>query len=277
MNGTRLAVSMIGGDAGIWVEAARLAELHGVDLWIGDGRRASGPDDSYVLAAGAAVAAVTEDIRLCVVLTADGATSSLRLAEDIGVVDQASHGRLEIAFRVPSTARDEWEDRVVRLLGAWHEWPAQDGRTVAATPRPAQPWIPRLVAGDREVAERLRAGLLVNSRDRDGGVGTPAGRIEPRTVLEIDLKVGRNGLVGWLGEDPIARVAHLRAQVDGARAHELVVRLQPSDSRQLMADIQALGVVVGPCIRCSAHQAPFFAKDTFLWLTEKVGLHAPPV
>jgi hypothetical protein len=268
---------MVGGDAGDWVEAARLAEIHGVDLWIGDDRGANGPDDSYVLAAAAAVAAITEDVRLCVVLTVDGVTSPLRLAEDIGVVDQALRGRLEIAFRVPKANSDQWEVRVTRLLNAWHEWPAQDGRTVAATPRPAQPWMPRLVAGDRDVAERLRAGILVNGPVDDPAPGTHAGRVAPRTVLEVDLALGHSGLLGWLREDPIARVADLRARVDAAGAHELVVRLRPSDSGQLIKDIQALGVVVSPSIRCSAHQAPFFAKDSYLWLTEKIALHASPV
>ncbi len=142
MNGTGLSVCLPGAPASVIVGAARLAESHNVNLWVGDpAAGAPNSDDSYVMTAAAGVAAVTSYIRIGVFLTLAGSATPLRLAEDIGVVDQASRGRLELGL-VVSGEEASWESSAGQLLRAWQEWPA-GARTVAASPRPAQAWMPR--------------------------------------------------------------------------------------------------------------------------------------
>jgi hypothetical protein len=275
MSGTRLSVCAPGADAGTLVDLARLGEGFGTGVWAG--ALTAGPsnaDDSYVLTAAAAMAAATSTIRVGVVLGLRGTATPLRLAEDIGVVDQASGGRIDIALRPPTAADDAWDGDVGRLFDAWTHWPTVAGRSVAATPRPAQPSMPRLLvgtAGRRGQAERLHAGLLVPPGGDAGTADPSSGRVA--VAVSID---DPGGARSWLAGDPVARVVELREHIDAAGADELVVVLPEERRRGLVDDMRTLAVVVGSSTRCSAHHVEFFATDSWHWLTESVRFHDPP-
>lgn len=279
MNGTRLSVCLLNADAQAATEAARLAERFDLDLWLGhpDG---TGPysDDSYVMTTAAGVVGVTTNIRIGIFLNLRGSAGPLRLAEDVGVVDQASQGRLELGLVAPRGATYEWEERARQLLAAWHEWPAGKGRTVAASPAPAQPWVSRLIVGVPDlatsIADRLRGGVVVQQ-------GSPARAVEGqhamrRTVVTMSLPAGFDGVRDWLAADPVRRVLDIRAEANDQRAHEVLVLLDGPTTRRPDLDLQALGTVVAPAIRCSAHQAALLAYDAWNWLTELSDLHDGP-
>jgi hypothetical protein len=275
MNGTQLSACIPGAPASLVLGAARLAESHDVNLWIGD-PAAGGPqaDDSYVLTAAAGVAAVTSHIRIGVFLCLTGSATPLRLAEDVGVVDQASRGRLELGL-MPTGDAKGWQASARQLLGAWQEWPAGN-RTVAASPRPAQAWMPRLVVGGArtaEIATSLAGGVL--TFDGDGGLRPDAGLGLRRVVLAVTPELGPDGVEGWLADDVLGTVRSLRAAVDRTQADEVLVIL-PVAAARVARDVQALGVVLGPSLRCSAHHVELLAPDSWNWLTRLGHLHHPP-
>ena len=288
MNGTRLSVCIPGATAAVMVEAARLAESFNLDIWVGDpraGARPANADDSYVMTTAAAVTAVTTHIRVGVFLTLDSSAGPLRLAEDVGVVDQAARGRLELGLVAPDDTddRSEWETRARALLGAWHHWPTTTGRDVAVTPAPAQPWMSRLVSGRAPldaVADRLRGGVVVFAEDGSDATAADLDTVDRRTVLATTPGPGDRSIRDWLAPDPLAAVTALRSAVDRARAHEVLVVLpQPSaqGGARLVDDIEALGIVVGTSLRCSPHHVPLLAPDAWTWLTERRHLHHAPI
>jgi hypothetical protein len=275
MNGTQLSVCIPGAPASLALDAARLAESHNVNVWIGD-PAASAPnaDDSYVLTTAAGVAAATSHIRIGVFLGLTRSATPLRVAEDVGVVDQASRGRLELGLVVTGD-EEAWLASARQLLRAWQEWPAGD-RTVAASPRPAQSWLPRLVVGGADAvtfATSMSGGVLV--QDGDGGRRPETGLDDRRVVLAVAPDLGPEGVEGWLAEDVLGTVRSLRGDVDRARADEVLFIL-PVVPVRLARDVRALGVVVGPSIRCSAHHVEFIAPDSWNWLTRLGQLHHPP-
>jgi alkanesulfonate monooxygenase SsuD/methylene tetrahydromethanopterin reductase-like flavin-dependent oxidoreductase (luciferase family) len=266
-----------------------MAETFNLDVWVGDPRRddrSDNADDSYVMATAAAVAAVTTHIRIGVFLTLDGSAEPLRLAEDIGVVDQAARGRIELGLVAPAlgdhNSLASWEASAKAMLNAWHHWPTTTGRSVATTPRPAQPWVPRLVAGPPEVAaiaDRVRGGVVLFESDVDGlrsssGDDGDDGSVARRTVLAVRPPVP---VRDWLAPDPLGEVTSLRAAVDTASAHEVMVLLDAGGGQRLVDDMEALGIVVGTGLRCSAHHAPYLVPDAWRWLTERGDLHHAPL
>ncbi|MHB8464029.1 MAG: LLM class flavin-dependent oxidoreductase [Acidimicrobiales bacterium] len=272
MNGRRVSVSIPGADARTLARAAQLADTTNLDIWLGDPRtQAANADDCYITTAAAAAAAVTSHCRIGLFLSLRGSGTPLRLAEDIGVVDQASGGRLELGLVAPTSAREEWEHDARALLRAWHDWPIDGGRSVAALPGPAQPWLPRmLVGGTFDEAERLGAGLLLFT-SRDTSPPPIAGR-ERRIALGVEVA---GSVRDWLAEDVLGAMLGLRAESDRAGAHDIVVVLADPDPdpAHLADDLRLLGVVVGTSVRCPAHKVEFLALDTWRWLHELTHLH----
>jgi hypothetical protein len=268
MNGRRVSVSIPGADAGVLTRAAGLADRSNIDVWLGDPRGgAPNSDDSYVTAAAAAAAAVTAHCRIGVFLSLRSSGSALRVAEDIGVVDQASGGRLELGLVVPADGRAEWEIDAQALLAAWNEWPLPDGRAVAALPGPAQPWLPRLVIGDGPgAAERLGAGVL----HFEDGTGPLVDSHQRRIALGVDL---HGSVRTWLEGDPLGAMLDLRARADASHAHDVVIVLRDYAPDRLDDDMRLLGVVVGTSLRCPEHKVEFLALDAWRWLHELTHLH----
>jgi hypothetical protein len=268
MNGRRVSLSIPGADAAVLTQAARLADQSNIDIWLGDPHGgAPNSDDSHVLASAAAAAAVAAHCRIGVFLSLQCSGSPLRLAEDIGAVDQASGGRLELGLVVPVDGRAEWEIDAQALLTAWHEWPLPDGRAVAALPGPAQPWLPRLVVGNWPgAAERLGAGVL----QFEHGTRPPVDRRQRRIVLGVDLP---GSVRNWLESDPLGAMVDLRTRADASHAHDVVLVLRDLELNQLDDDLRLLGVVVGTSLRCPAHKVEFLALDAWRWLHELTHLH----
>jgi hypothetical protein len=272
VNGRRVSVSLPGADAGVLTRAARFADGNNIDIWLGDlSSSSANHDDCYVTTTAAAVAAVTDHCRIGIFLSLRGSGTPLRLAEDVGVVDQASGGRLELGLVVPATDRDDWERNAQALLSSWHYWPIDDDRSVAAMPGPAQPWLPRVVVdiGDGDgvdEAERLGAGVL---------------RLDGATCREVDWRARRIALAvdvagpvrDWLASDVLGAMVDLRIRADDAHARDVVINLTGWELARLEDDLRLLGVVVGTSLRCPDHKVEFLALDTWRWLHELNHLH----
>ena len=266
--GYRLSLCAPGATAAELLELAPLADHWNIaGLWVGDPRGDTvNYGDSYVTAAAAAVAAVTTDIRLGLVLSLGDERQLVRLAEDAAVIDQASHGRVELALR---EGGDGWAGRAARLLRAWNAWelPGRD-ETVSVIPGPLQAVIPRLVIGSAAAAGELGAGrMLLGPEPRSAGL------VPPRRALVHVRALERGGVHDWLAEGAHARVVELRENLEAAGARELVLLVDPALAED---DVRALGTVVVPSLRASARDVRAISTDAWNWLTRKRHLHAPP-
>lgn len=269
MNGTTVAVCVPGADASIIQRLGMAGDEWGLEqVWAGDPRSvAPNSDENYLLPALAGTAAVTVDVRLGAFLTLRAATQILRLAEDIGVVDSASGGRLEIGLVMPEQADKSWEEAASAILGSYHHWPV-GSESYPVTPPPQQTWLPRvLVGGNDAIAARLGAGHAV----WDGKATLPESAIARRTVLLVDFVAS---VYDELAQDPPACIDSLRRKIDVAGAHQLVAVLHSTSG--IEREIRALGAVVAPAIRCQAREARQIAHDAWSWLTAKGALHATP-
>jgi hypothetical protein len=266
--GFRVSVCASGATAAELLELGPLADRWNLScIWVGDPRgEAANADDNYVTAAAAALAAVTTDIRLGLVLSLRDEQQVVRLAEDAAVLDQASGGRVEVALR---SGGDGWPDKAARFLRAWHAWqlPGRD-ETVAVIPGPAQPVIPRVVIGTAAEAGELDAGRMLLSPEPAHERSVPQ-----RTVLVAPRKLARSGVHEWLAADAHARVLELREQLHASGAQELLLSVEPDVGED---DVRALGTVVVPSLRASARDVRAISTDAWTWLTRKQHLHAPP-
>jgi hypothetical protein len=271
MSGLRLSLALPGATAAELLELSPWADFWNIaGLWIGDPRGAAdNRSDSYVTATAAALSARTTDIRLGLFLALGREKQIVRIAEDVAVVDQASGGRLELAFVPPAQEREAWTKDVARLLRAWNAWeiPSSD-EVVPVIPGPAQPTVPRLVVGDRAAADALGAGRMVFEGDPDADSLVPR-----RTVLVVEPGFERDGVFDWLAGGAVERVTGLREQARAAGAQEVLLLVGDGLTE---ADVKALGTVVVPGLRASDRDVRHIATDGWAWLTDKAHLHAPP-
>ena len=274
MNGMRLTLCVPAADAAQLLPIARWADRWNLGgLWIGDpsgGDAARG--DSYLTAAAAAVASVTRDLRIGVLVTLPENQHTVRIAEDIAVVDNASGGRMEIGLVARSDDDEEWLERAATFLRAWTDWPVPNGGTVAATPLPVQPQLPRVVAGSLTVAQGLDAGWVAVH----GGEPESGRRVARRVIAVAALDAQTKRPADWLAEDPAGRVADLRLRATRIGAQELMLRLDGDAAALTEHDLEALGRVVVPGLRCVPEELAGIAEDAWHWLTEQVELHDAP-
>jgi hypothetical protein len=271
MNGTALAVCFPGSDARTIQRAGMAADKFGLaQLWAGD-PRASAPnsDENYILPALAATAAATKYVRLGAFIQLGPTAQTMRVAEDIAIVDATSNGRMEVGLLVPpATARASWEQAASALLGAYHHWPALNGETYSVTPPLQQSWLPRvLVGGSQELAVRLGAGRAVWPGDPKPAESS----IVCRVSLFFDFSAG---VCSMLAQDPVAFVLDLRSLVDAAGAHQVIAVLSRKEDLEL--DLHALGAVVSPGIRCAREECEQLTRDGWTWVTENSRLHHSP-
>jgi hypothetical protein len=269
VSGLRLSLALPGATTADLLRVAPIAEHWNLaGLWVGD-PRAGAPNgaDSYVTAATAALTAVTQDIRLGLFLRLAHEKQVVRIAEDVAVIDQASGGRVELAF-VPTGA--EWLARAVALLRSWNHWelPGSD-ETVPVLPGPAQPVLPRVVVGDRERADVLAGGRVVFS---DEAAMADETLVPRRTILAIEPDLA-GGAETWLAGGAFERVSELRASARAAGAQELMLLAPTGISER---DIAVLGTVLVPSLRAAARDVRAISTDAWVWITEKGHLHAPP-
>ena len=273
MNALRLTLCLPGATAADLVAIARWADHWNLaGLWIGDPRgRAPDHQDSYVTAAAAAVAAVTEDLRIGVLLTLPDGQHEVRVAEDVAVVDNASHGRMEIGLVTPPGTPDAWIRRAATFLRSWTDLPVPGGGTVAVTPLPVQPQIPRVVVGDRELAAALGCGLMILDPDATSPLGVEL--VARRTIATARLD---GAAFDWLATDPVGRTRTLRSGATLAGAQELMLIVTGGAATVTEHDIEALGRVVVPALRCVPDEVDGIVDDAWTWLTERTAIHDAP-
>jgi alkanesulfonate monooxygenase SsuD/methylene tetrahydromethanopterin reductase-like flavin-dependent oxidoreductase (luciferase family) len=259
VNGVRLSVLPVGADAATVVAVAESADRAGIDgLWFGGLGAGSGVgvvDDAYVMTALCGAASRSRDIRLGALLDLAPDRAPLTSAEDIGVLDQASGGRLELGL-VPAEEVG-WVERAALILGAWSDWPVA-GYDVAVTPRPAQPLIPRLVlsgvGGSAAIRERLRAGALI--LDGPGDQPVPG----ERRVLVSTRAVPDGRDAGELS----GYIAVLRDEIEVAAADEVIVAV-PAAAGGDEQFIALLAGVLAPVLRCPREEVPVLLHDALTW------------
>ena len=246
MSGQRLSIGLQAGSASAGLALAAAAERQGVEaIWIGSPFSPPHPEgDTYRVMTAAAVAARTGGIRIGCVLTLVDPDSTLRLAEDLAMVDQAAGGRLELLFELGhDPAR---EARAAELLAAWRGWRTADGRSFPVTPRPAQPQLPRLVVDSRyasAVAQRLAAGVLGPARALEGRPAearTSAGRRAvafPLDSVEV-LVAGRAA----------EAAATLRAPGLPAEADEVAIWIAAGEPRVIEREVELAARVLAPAV-----------------------------
>jgi alkanesulfonate monooxygenase SsuD/methylene tetrahydromethanopterin reductase-like flavin-dependent oxidoreductase (luciferase family) len=250
------------------IETAQRAEHWNLaSIWIGDPTGAAPHSaDSHVTTIAGAVSSVTSTVRIGLFLGLGITTQVVRLAEDLGVLDQATNGRIEIGLVPPEGAVDAWLRNAAALINAYHAWPVpHSDELLPVIPGPAQPDIPRLVVDNVEAADRLHAGRLLT-----GAAGEPSGDVGPRTVLRVALAPS---VPAWLRDDAVGQMCELRAAARVARAREvlLVAARQPT-----IEDMEALGTVVVPALRAADRDVRAITGDAVAWLTTKRHLHSPP-
>jgi hypothetical protein len=260
------------------IQVARWADTWNISaLWVGDPTGgAPNSDDSYATTTVAALSAVTETLRLGVFLTLRGSASVERIADDVGVLDQMSGGRLELGLVVPDRGVDEWTRAAAALLRSWNGWPVPGTNdTVPVTPQPVQPMIPRVVVGEDAVAERLRAGRVLRGADSSNDIDPIDGRVPRRQVVLLEPELPE-GVIGWLSDDPAGRLRELRSLAGDAGANEVALVL-PSHQTLTEEDTKVLGTLLVPCLRAYAAHADMIVGQAWSWLTDKRHLHDAPV
>ena len=196
----------------------------------------------------------------------------IRVAEDVAVIDNASRGRIEIGLVAPSPVSDEWVVRAATFLRAWTDWPLSDGGgTIAVTPLPVQPQIPRIVAGPLEFAEALDAGWMILD-DTDTAAGPARAGLVARRTITVRTQ-GDKSVFDWLAGNAPARATELRADASALGAHELtLVFTTAPDAR----DIETLGRVIVPALRCVPDEIEGIVEDAWTWLTQHTDIHDAP-
>jgi hypothetical protein len=258
MNGRRVSVMLSSTDAAAVLRGAEICERHGIDgVWVGALNTAA-PSTATLFTILGAVSARTSDIRLGAIFGL-GAGNPLHVAEDIGVVDQASGGRLELA--VVNDGSDGWIERVATLLSGWSTWPYPVPDAVVVTPRPAQPFVPRLlVRADASAAERVHAGVMLAASDVD--VITSPVSI-PRVAVCLPIADCRSLLrqpAAAFGDAVVA----VRQRLDIVGADEIVLELAAGDPA-FEAVVERVAVVLGPAMRCVASDIGWLVPDAEAW------------
>jgi alkanesulfonate monooxygenase SsuD/methylene tetrahydromethanopterin reductase-like flavin-dependent oxidoreductase (luciferase family) len=251
MSGPRLAVAASGADAAEIRRLAGIAEHHNIDALVVGAVTAGFPnaDDTYVMTAAGGVTACTRHLRIAVALSLRGSAPPLRIAEDIGVLDVMSAGRLELLLRRQPDER--WSRDLAAVLGAWSGWPLDDGRLMPVTPAPVQPNIPAWtvdVFSRQPTAEPLAQGKSMIVVEWSHGTAVP-------------------GIVA------LQNIRHAR---DAAGAATVVVDVGSVPKGDRVEVIAVLGAVVAPCLRCAADEVAILAQDATDWLVRRTDLHHPP-
>jgi alkanesulfonate monooxygenase SsuD/methylene tetrahydromethanopterin reductase-like flavin-dependent oxidoreductase (luciferase family) len=246
MSGPRIGVSVPGGTTAALSTVAQAAEAANIDcVLIGDVRGAAeNHDDTYVLATAGVIAARTRHLRIGLALGLRGSAPVVRVAEDIGVVDVLSAGRVELVMRPGSDPR--WRSDLDAVLRSWSGWELGDGSTVPITPCPVQPMIPTyLVDGDRGDALHPGAGMLFET---------------------------------WHGEIPDAHgIREIRRRRDDLGAATVVFDIAGIPEADRVVALRAIGGVVGPCLRCPDDEVGILALDSTEYLLDRTDLHEPPL
>lgn len=275
MSGPRLALAVSGADAAEIARLAPLAEDNNLDAMLVGAVRDGVPDsdDTYVVTAAAAAAGRTRYLRIAVAMDLRGSSSPLRVAEDLGVLDVMSNGRLELVLR--PGAEPAWTRDLEAVLGAWTGWPLEGGSTPARTP--AGPGTPaRTPAGPATPAPRMPVTPSPVQPEIPTWLMTAS---EPATARPLS-RGSSIVFVDWPGTPVIPdadALREMRRVRDRAGAATMVVDIAGTPAERRAEVIRVLGTVVGPCLRCPDDEVGILALDATDWLLHRTELHRPPL
>jgi len=252
VSGARLAVAASGAAAAEIARLAAQAESFHLDAVVVGSIHSGTPnsDDTYVVTAAAATAARTAHLRIAIALDLRSSASPLEVAEDIGVLDVMSGGRLELLVKPqpdPSWTRD-----LEAVLDAWSHWTLDDGASMPVTPSPVQPHIPAWTV--------------------DSSTQPPTARPIDRGASVVFIEWPEPAYV------PDAAALHgIRRARDDAGAATVVVDLGGTPAGRWAEVVAALGTVVAPCLRCAHDEVEILSLDATDWLLRRTALHRPPL
>jgi hypothetical protein len=233
------------------VELARGAESLGLEgIWVrGSG---AGHCDSYATTAAAAIASVTTDLRLGVVLNLAAPDDILRLAEDVAVLDQCSSGRAELWLDRPSVAERHWSATAERFVTNLHTCTVGD-RKLAVTPGPLQSSVPVVTRGAQVPV--AGAGVVVD-------VERPQRPADHRTrvVLRAGAEQTRAALAAAGRPDTLrGTIDRLRAAIHTSNAQDLVFVLAEDAAQE---SVELLASVLAPVLRAIDDEVGDLVLDT---------------
>lgn len=263
MTGARLSVGLVDADASTAADHGTSAERAGLDgIWIlgsPHDRLPPGWGDSGVITTAMGVAGVTTDIRIGLAVTPRFDLDVLRTAEDLGVLDQASGGRIELLLdRRPMSGRNDVAGFMTRLLRAWDGWVLPTGQTLPVTPRPVQPWLPVLVSEDEDLAATLGAGVLTGHPQAPPVPRPLHRRVLAVTAADLPDTGSDEELVDWIRQ--------LRVHLRSCRANELLVRGPASDFGP--GTYRRLAALVHPGLRCPDEEVDDLVRQARRWWAE---------
>lgn len=258
MSGLRLTVQVTPDDARAAVEAGKLAEMRGIDsIWVG-GTAGPGSDSAKVTMTLAALAAVTDHIRLGAVLGPVASEHVMFVAEELGVVDQASGGRLELIL--PSDDQDGFVQQADAIRRAWAGVRLEDGRVVGATPTPVQPQVPTTVlASEPGVAEGSGSRCVPIEVARE--LPEAARFYDTRTALLMPESPD------WFEaphEDSAKAVVDLVRELEHCRATEVVFPIDVG-SASYREKLGFLAAIVHPALGASSYEVDLVVADALSW------------
>lgn len=253
------------------VELARAGERAGLEgVWV-HGPAANPHGDSYATTAAAAVASVTEYLRVGVLLRLSAPEDGLRLAEDVGMLDHCSSGRAELCLDgLPDAA-------VERLLTNLRACRVED-RWVAVTPGPLQPAVPAVLVG--RASSVAGVGQVVELADPPHGAVPPDGS-RPAAVGRIVLRAGpaETAAVVAAVSDPAslgAAVERLRSAVNARGALDLVFTVPSGPADEAAGVVDVLATVIAPLLRANDDEVPDMVADTLKFRSARAAFDDAP-
>ncbi|MDG2003498.1 MAG: LLM class flavin-dependent oxidoreductase [Novosphingobium sp.] len=262
MNVIRTSIALTNVEPRLAVCAAKAAEANGIRaLWLGNPRNSgqNAVDPSFTTATAGAVAGVTQAIRIGLFLTLGETASPLRLAEDIGVLDNLSGGRVELSFS--ASAQGNGLDQAAQLMDAWDGWQIPDDEVVAIVPSPIQPIIPCLLAGEAKQGDLARfgsAGVLSIEGEQENSERAAA----YRHVMMRKLPFSNLSAAG--SEDKaIQQIQELRKSASANGFREIMIEFDGLDEAEFTDFAAFIGSVIDPAMRCSELDIPAIVKDAW--------------
>jgi hypothetical protein len=240
-------------DSGVGTQSAlaQQAERLGLDgIWVQG--TSAGHGDSYATTTAAAIASLTRDIRLGVILRLEDEGDILRVAEDIAVIDHCSSGRVELWLECPPEDGARWISTAERLLKNLRVCSAGE-HEVPVTPGPLQPQVPVVTRGAPSAL--ADAGVVV---ELDGSASRTDHRGRTTLCVRPDRTQAAVAAAG-LPTTLLTAVESLRAAIDSSGAHDVVFVLPEGFST---VDVEIVASVIAPILRAIDHEVADLVLDT---------------
>jgi hypothetical protein len=204
-----------------------------------------------VTAVGAA--SVTTDLRIGVELSLGGPSETLRLAEDLAVLDQCSSGRAELRLTIGDTRSELWDAAHV-LMRQLHQAKVAGAPDIQVTPGLAQPVLPVFVTcGSQEFPSATLISELESATDSSA---------ERHSGHRRAILIGGSHTAQLLAAaDDAARlkdtVSSVRQAVGAVEARDAIFVLESATD----VNLHLLGAVVAPILRANDSEVEDLITD----------------